>query len=141
MRKAKVGHTSGVSAGVAPSGAEEGPQAKQKRVESELKKLREITKAAIPDEKRKAVMPLLANVAFLKVKLEDARAELLYEDIFTEYDNGGGQTGLREHPGFSAYNKLLTTYSRMVKQLTDMMPGGSTEADALMDYLNETRLG
>lgn len=84
-------------------------------------------------------MPLLANIAFLKVKLDDARAELLYEDIFTEYDNGGGQTGLREHPGFSAYNKLFTTFSRSVKQLTDMMPSGTAAADALIDFINETR--
>lgn len=141
MQRRKVCETSKVSARVGPKGAEERPRQKQKRVESELKKLREITKDAIPDEKRKVVMPLLANVAFLKVKLDDARNELLYEDIYTEYDNGGGQTGLREHPGFSAYNKLLTTFSRMIRQLTDMMPQGSTEADALVDFLNETRYG
>ena len=82
-------------------------------------------------------MPLLANIAFLKVKLDDARSE----DIFTEYDNGGGQSGLREHPGFSAYNKLFTTFSRGIKQLTDMIPSGSTAGDALIDYLNETRFG
>lgn len=116
-----------------------GSRSKQSRVESELRKLRELTKDAIPDEKRKAIMPLLANIAFLKVKLDDARAELLYEEIFTEYDNGGGQTGLREHPGFSAYNKLFTTFSRSVKQLTDMMPSGTAAADALIDFINETR--
>lgn len=131
--------TSKVSPKVAGIRAPNRPVAKEKRVDSEIRKLREITKGAIPDEKRKAVMPLLANIAFLKVKLDDARADLLYEDIFTEYDNGGGQTGLREHPGFSAYNKLLTTFSRGVKQLTDMMPSGSAAADQLIDFLNETR--
>ena len=107
----------------------------------ELRRLREITKDAIPEERRKAVMPLLANLAFLKVKLDDARNDLLYESIFTEYDNGGGQTGLREHPGFAAYNKLFTTFSRGVKQLTDMMPRGSGAADDLIEFLNETRGG
>ena len=85
-------------------------------------------------------MPLLANLAFLKVKLDDARADLLYEDIFTEYDNGGRQTGCRAS-GFSAYNKLFTTFSRGVKQLTDMMPNGTAAADALIDFINETRFG
>ncbi len=117
------------------------PTAKQTRMDSELRRLREITKDAIPDERRKAVMPLLANLAFLKVKLDDARNDLLYESIFTEYDNGGGQTGLREHPGFAAYNKLFTTFSRGVKQLTDMMPRGSGAADDLIEFLNETRGG
>lgn len=135
----KVGDTSKVSAKVAANSPSKGARSKQSRLESELRKLRELTKDAIPDEKRKAIMPLLANIAFLKVKLDDARAELLYEDIFTEYDNGGGQTGLREHPGFSAYNKLFTTFSRAVKQLTDMMPNGTAAADALIDFINETR--
>lgn len=141
MQKGKVGNTSKISAEVSVSSPPKRPTSKQKRVESELKKLREITKGAIPDEKRKAVMPLLANLAFLKVKLDDSRSELLYEDIFTEYDNGGGQTGLREHPGFSAYNKLFTTFSRGIKQLTDMMPNGTAAADALIDFLSETRFG
>lgn len=141
MQNGKVGNTSKISAEVSGSSPPKRPTSKQKRVESELKKLREITKGAIPDEKRKTVMPLLANLAFLKVKLDDARADLLYEDIFIEYDNGGGQTGLREHPGFSAYNKLFTTFSRGVKQLTDMMPNGTAAADALIDFINETRYG
>lgn len=139
MVSGKVGNTSKVSAKVAANSPPKGVRSKQSRLESELRKLRELTKDAIPDEKRKAIMPLLANIAFLKVKLDDARAELLYEDIFTEYDNGGGQTGLREHPGFSAYNKLFTTFSRSVKQLTDMMPSGTAAADALIDFINETR--
>ena len=138
---AKVGNTSRVSPEIAGKAPPKRPISKQKRVESELKKLRDITKGAIPDEKRKAAMPLLANLAFLKVKLDDSRADLLYEDIFTEYDNGGGQTGLREHPGFSAYNKLFTTFSRGIKQLTDMMPNGTAASDALIDFLSETRFG
>ena len=141
MQRGKVGNTLEVSAEVSGSSPPKRPTSKQKRVDSELRKLSEITKGAIPDEKRKAVMPLLANLAFLKVKLDDARNDLLYEDIFTEYDNGGGQSGLREHPGFSAYNKLFTTFSRGVKQLTDMMPNGTAAADALIDFLSETRFG
>lgn len=139
MQKGKVSNTSKVSPEVASNSPPRRSVSKQKRVDSELKKLREITKGAVPDEKRKAIMPLLANLAFLKVKLDDARNSLLYEDIFTYYDNGGGQTGLREHPGFSAYNKLFTTFSRGVKQITDMMPNGSAAADALIDFINETR--
>lgn len=136
---AKSANNSKVSTKAAGSSPPKRPAAKEKRVASELNKLRRITKDAIPDEKRNVIMPLLANLAFLKVKLDDSRRGLLYEDIYTEYDNGGGQTGLREHPGFSAYNKLFTTFSRGVKQLTDMMPSGTAAADALADFINETR--
>ncbi len=113
----------------------------QSRYQSELKKLQRLTRDSIPEDRRAAIMPLLSNIAFMKVKLDQARTELMGESIFTYYDNGGGQSGLREHPGFSAYNKLFTTFSRGIKQITDMMPSGSTAADALVDYLNETRFG
>ena len=36
--------------------------------------------------------------------------------IFTEYDNGGGQTGFGAS-GFAAYNKLFTSYSREMGKL------------------------
>lgn len=116
------------------------PASTQSRVQSELRRLHDITRGQIPDDQRKIALPLMSNLAFLKVKLDEARTELMNESIYTTYDNGGGQSGIREHPGFSAYNKLLTTYSRCCRQLSSMMPKGSPGSDDLMDYLNETRL-
>lgn len=141
MDSRKVVHTSSVSAESAETSGRRDIEHRSKLVQAELRKLRDITRDAIPDEKRKVVMPLLANLAFLKIKLDEARSDLLGEKIYTSYDNGGGQCGIREHPGFSAYNKLLTTYARAIKQLADMMPSGSAAADQLIDYLNETRFG
>lgn len=141
MAKRKVCESTEISPKVAKSPPKRNGQSVQSLYQNELKRLQRLTKDAIPDDKRTAIMPLMSNIAFLKVKLDQARVELMGESIFTEYDNGGGQSGLREHPGFSAYNKLFTTFSRGIKQITDMMPSGSTSADALMDYLNETRFG
>lgn len=117
------------------------PATVESRIESELRRLQKATKDAIPDERRAPVLPLLRNLAFMKVKLDDSRRELMYEPIYTEYDNGGGQSGLREHPGFSAYNKLFTTYSREMGKLVAMMPSGSSAADELVDFIASTRYG
>lgn len=141
MQKQKVCETSQVSAKSGKSKKDRMPASVQARVESELRKLQRLTKDAIPEDKRSVVLALLPNIAFLKVKLDDSRRCLLYECIFTEYDNGGGQSGLREHPGFAAYNKLFTTFSRSIKQLTDMMPTGAAASDALMDYIANTSYG
>lgn len=141
MAKLKICESTEISPKVAKSPPRRSGQTIQARYQNELKKLQRITKDVIPDDKRNAILPLLSNIAFLKVKLDQARNDLMSEKIFTEYDNGGGQSGLREHPGFSAYNKLFTTFSRGIKQITDMMPSGSTAADALAEYLNETRFG
>lgn len=110
-----------------------------RRVKAEVARLQKATKDAIPAEKREPLMPLFHDLAFLKVKLDEARSQLLHESIFTEYDNGGGQTGIREHPGFAAYNKLFTSYSREMGKLIAIVPSGSAAADSLMDFLNETR--
>lgn len=139
MEKKKVCETTGLSGKAAKSSQKRKPASMQSRVESELRKLQRLTKNAIPDDKRKAVLGMLPNIAFMKVKLDEARHDLLYESIFTEYDNGGGQTGLREHPGFAAYNKLFTTFQRGVKQLCDLMPTGAVAADELIKYVAETR--
>ena len=141
MAKRKVCESTEISPKVAKSPLKRSGQTIQARYQSELKKLQRLTKDVIPDDRRNAIMPLMSNIAFLKVKLDQARNELMGESIFTEYDNGGGQSGVREHPGISAYNKLFTTFSRGIKQITDMMPTGSTAADALAEYLNETRFG
>lgn len=139
--KRKVCESTEISAKVAKSPPKRSGQTIQSRYQSEVKRLQKLTKDVIPDDKRNAIMPMLNNIAFLKVKLDQARNDLMGESIYTEYDNGGGQSGLREHPGFSAYNKLFTTFARGIKQIADMMPSGSTAADALADYLNETRFG
>lgn len=139
MKKEKVCESTQVLPKVGKTKKERKPATPQARVDSELRKLQRITKDAIPEDKRNVVLGMLPNLAFMKYKLDEARSELLYESIFTEYDNGGGQTGLREHPGFAAYNKLFTTFQRGIKQLCDMMPTGAAAADALTDYLAETR--
>ena len=62
------------------------------------------------------------------------------ESLFVPYDNGGGQSGIREHPGFVAYNKLFTTFSRGIKQLIDLMDYEAGEIDELQGYFDETRI-
>lgn len=112
----------------------------QAKAQSELKRLQDITRDAIPQKMRNVAMPLLHNLAWQKVKLDEARYDLMYESLFCEYNNGGGQHGIREHPGFSAYNKLFTTFSRGIKQLTDLMAYDAGEVDELQEYFNETRI-
>ena len=112
----------------------------QTRYQSELKRLQTLTKDSIPDNLRSTAMPLLHNLAWQKVKLDEARHDLMGESLFIEYDNGGGQKGLREHPGFAAYNRLFTTFQRGMKQLTDLMDYEADEVDELKAYFDESRI-
>ena len=112
----------------------------QARAQTELKRLQRLTKDSIPPALRDVAMPILHNVAWQKVKLDEARHDLMGESLFVPYDNGGGQRGIREHPGFVAYNKLFTTFSRGIKQLTDLMDFDAGEVDELQQYFDETRI-
>lgn len=87
MAKRKVCESTEISPKVAKSPPKRSGQTIQARYQSELKKLQRLTKDVIPDDRRNAIMPLMSNIAFLKVKLDQARNELMGESIFTEYDN------------------------------------------------------
>ena len=52
----------------------------------------------------------LSQVTYSSVK-EDAREDIAGDGLTTEYDNGGGQTGVRENPAFKAYEALWKSYS------------------------------
>ncbi len=112
-------------------------EATAKRVKTVYDKLLKLTKVAMDEKEREVLMPLMKNIAWQKVKLEDARSDLMSASLFVAYDNGGGQTGIREHPGFAAYNKLMATYTRGLKQLLDAMRPGSTAADELVDFIKD----
>ena len=112
----------------------------QARYQAEVKRLQALTKDAINDTQRNIAMPLIHNLAWMKVKLDEARVDLMGESLFVPYDHGGGQAGIREHPGFAAYNKLFTTFSRGIKQLIDLMDYEAGEIDELQGYFDETRI-
>ena len=42
------------------------------------------------------------------------------EPLVIEYDNGGGQSGIRENPFYPAYEKLLTSYSKTLSAVKSM---------------------
>lgn len=122
-------------------GGERPRAATQKRYQSELKRIQELTRDTMPKAKRSTAMPLLHNAAWMKIKLDEARADMMCSSLVTVYNNGGGQLGTRENPAFSAYNKLFASYSRCMKQITDLMVGDAGEQrDELAGFLNETRL-
>ena len=45
------------------------------------------------------------------------------------YDNGGGQRGVRRNPAYDGYNALMASYTKAVRQLTDIL-GAAADAGA-----------
>ena len=74
------------------------------------------------------LMPTIENVAYMQKKLEAARKAIKKEDVVVPYDNGGGQTGIRENPRFKGYESLFKSYMQGVKLIMDALPKQPTEA-------------
>ena len=69
-------------------------------------------------------LELAESVLFMADKLKESRAAMKYEPLVVDYDNGGGQTGIRENPHFTAFEKLMATYSKSLDQLTKIIENG-----------------
>ncbi len=68
------------------------------------------------------LLPVIENTSWMKVKLDEAREKIKTSSVVIPYDNGGGQTGLRENPLFKGYESLFKSYMGGLKQIMDAMP-------------------
>ena len=84
----------------------------------------------------KALKPIITNTAWMMVKLDDARAAIRNSNIVIPYDNGGGQTGIRENPAFRGYEALWKSYMAGMKQIIEALP---EEAENRQNELEKPR--
>lgn len=70
---------------------------------------------------------LHAQADFQRKQLEAARKRLANEPLVIEYDNGGGQSGIRENPEWIAYEKLLKSYQATLRAIKLQTEGKSSE--------------
>lgn len=105
------------------------------RAKKEQTKLKSVLNSyKVNKQKMKVMMPIIENVAWMKVKLEDARELIRDADIVVEYDNGGGQRGIRENPLFKGYESLWKSYISGMNQIMDVLPEEKAkEAEELLD--------
>jgi hypothetical protein len=80
----------------------------------------ELVENMAPYEREHAV-ELSQQLLFMRDKLQEMRRDLQYQDPSIPYDNGGGQTGIRENPAFVAYEKLLKSYESALLTLRQML--------------------
>ena len=78
---------------------------------------------------------LAEQVIFMSKKLKESKAGLRDQAIVIPYDNGGGQTGIRENPAFTAYEKLLATYTRSLITLRDVIGDSAPKEISALDDL------
>lgn len=70
-------------------------------------------------------LELAESVLFMAEKLKESRLLMADEPLVVEYDNGGGQKGIRENPHYVAFEKLIATYTKSLDQLTKIIEKGT----------------
>lgn len=66
----------------------------------------------MPEERRKLLQPVIENVGWMKERLDAIRDEIGEDSAVIEYNNGGGQSGIRVNPLYKEYESMWTAYSK-----------------------------
>ena len=64
-----------------------------------------------------------------RIQIEGEHME--YESLIIGYDNGGGQSGIRENPYYPAYEKLLASYVKTLQVAKDLCGAEDEEVRSL----------
>ena len=83
--------------------------------------------ASIPEPKRTFALELVVDLFFLQKKMDECRKQASSSTPVTEYDNGGGQTGVRVDPWVQAHKSLSADYRAALKQLTELLDADNVE--------------
>lgn len=70
---------------------------------------------------------LIEQLNMIARRLTEEGKKIEYEPLIIDYDNGGGQSGVRENPFYPAYEKLLASYTKALASLKDM--GGEQDTE------------
>lgn len=74
--------------------------------------------------------PVIENTAWMKAKLDEARELIRNASVAIPYDNGGGQTGIRENPLFKGYESLWKSYMSGLNVIMAALPREVVEKEA-----------
>lgn len=84
----------------------------------------------LPDDRVALLEPVLENTAWMKAKLDEARETIRNTSVAIPYDNGGGQTGIRENPLFKGYEALWKSYMSGMNVIMAQLPQNVVEKEA-----------
>jgi len=100
-----------------------------KRCKKQQRKLMKICKDyGLDAEKISVILPVIENICWMQIKLENAREDIAGDGLTMEYDNGGGQSGIRENPAFKAYEALWKSYSAGLQIILGVLPEQAAQA-------------
>ena len=76
----------------------------------------------IPETRINMLGSVIENTAWMKAKLDDTREQIRNTSVAIPYDNGGGQSGIRENPLFKGYSGLWKSYMSGMNTIMGLLP-------------------
>ena len=101
------------------------------RVKNEEQRLRTLLfDCGVSQERIDLLAPVIENTAWMRAKLDDTRDMVKTTQVVIKYDNGGGQSGLRENPIYKGYESLFKSYMSGMCTLLNYVPRKVLEEQA-----------
>ena len=101
-----------------------GEAAKKRRAakaKAEEKRLLEVF-AGIEESRKKTVLGLIRQGAFMLVQLEELKEDIQLNGVTERFSQGDQEPYDRERPSSKIYNQMNGSYQKLIKQLTDLLP-------------------
>lgn len=96
-------------------------KAEQRRVKNLLKRM------GVSPDRIKLLSPVIEDTSWMKAKLDDSKEAIRESQIVIKYDNGGGQSGIRENPLFKGYEALWKAYMLGMREIFGSTSEGKEE--------------
>jgi len=106
---------------------------RNKKILKEKKKLSIITKDMSPEQKI-VTGPLIDNIAFCVVQLEEVKEMLNRDGFYERYKNGKNQYGNKESITSKQFINLGKLHTVLLNRLKDFIPDGSHGKDELEKF-------
>ena len=106
------------------------------RINKEKKRLEKIFEN-IDTTKTELIKNLIDEAAFMSITLEETREIIKRDGIIEEYQNGANQKGFKKSSAVEVYDKMVNTYSRIIKQLCELLPERGNGDDSEEDKGND----
>lgn len=95
--------------------------------------------SALSEDVRPLAQTLATNCARLSATMDACWSDYSRKGAVVEYDNGGGQSGVRENPAYACYIKASRELGGAIGKLVQMVGPGTVAADSLTDWQDEQR--
>lgn len=98
------------------------------QAKAEAKRMTDLlTEAGVSETRIKLLESVIENTAYLKIQLDITKEAIKNSKVVIPYDNGGGQTGLRENPLFKGYESLFKSYMSGINRIFTYLPADVQE--------------